>query len=213
MKQGDFIKIEYEARTVMTGQLYDTTKMELAAKHGMRGAEGPETIIIGEGYVIKGLDEELEKRGVGEEFTINIPAEKAFGKRRVELIKTFSLQVFRKEKINPAPGLVINLGGINGKVLSVSGGRVRVDFNHPLAGKAVQYKTKILEKVTDEKEKIRAILKNRLRITPEITGQKQKLIVKTEKELGKPVIQMLMPEIKKYLKKEVEFKIKTTKKE
>jgi FKBP-type peptidyl-prolyl cis-trans isomerase 2 len=212
VKKGDFVKIEYEARIVTTGQLFDTTKMELAAKQGIRGAEGPETIVVGERYVIKGLDEELEKRKVGEEFTINIPAEKAFGKRRQELIRTFSLQMFRNEKINPLPGLVVNLGGLNGKILSVSGGRVRVDFNHPLASRAVQYKSKILEKVSDEKEKVKAILKSRLQLKPEVKKTEKKLVVTTEKTLEKPVIQMIIPEIKKHVKMAVEFKTKTTKK-
>ena len=213
MKQGEFIKIEYEARIINTGMLFDTTKIELAAKTGISGAEGPETILVGENYVLKGLDEELEKHTVGDEFTITLTPEKAFGKRRGEMIRTFSLQMFKKEKINPVPGLVLNLAGMNGKILSVSGGRVRMDFNHPLAGKAVQYKTKILEKVTDEKEKLKAIIKARMRITPEITKQKEKIIITTEKEMPKQAIEILKPEIEKHVKTKLEFKTKPAKKE
>ena len=208
MKQGDFIKIDYEARVVNTELLFDTTKPELALKNDISGAEGPETIIVGERYVIKGLDEELEKHSVGDEFEVNILAEKAFGQRRTELVKIFPKQLFHKEQMNPIPGLVVNFLGLQGKILSASGGRVRVDFNHPMAGKAVKYKVKILEKVEKDEEKIEAIIKSRLRTKPDIKTTKDEIIVTTEKELQKPTQDMLLNEIKKYVIHKIKFEHK-----
>ena len=43
------------------------------------------------------------------------------------------------------------------RVMSVTGGRVLVDFNNPLAGKEIDYEFKIIKKITDETEKINAL--------------------------------------------------------
>jgi len=44
------------------------------------------------------------------------------------------------------------------RVIAVSGARVTTDFNHPLAGRNIYYKFKIVRKITDEKEKCKCIL-------------------------------------------------------
>ena len=48
----------------------------------------------------------------------------------------------------------MNFDGRVGKVLSVSGGRVLIDFNHPLAGKDLVYEIDIKRKIDDLNEKI-----------------------------------------------------------
>jgi peptidylprolyl isomerase len=45
-----------------------------------------------------------------------------------------------------------------GIVRSVTGGRVVVDFNHPLAGRDLVYDVKAIRKVEDKKEQIISIL-------------------------------------------------------
>jgi FKBP-type peptidyl-prolyl cis-trans isomerase SlyD len=56
------------------------------------------------------------------------------------------------------PGLVVVLeNNLPGRIQSVSGGRVRIDFNHELAGKTLEYELKIEEKIADEKDKIKAL--------------------------------------------------------
>ena len=44
-----------------------------------------------------------------------------------------------------------------GKILTLSGGRVIVDFNNPLAGKNVVYSVNVLRKISDISEKIKAL--------------------------------------------------------
>ena len=46
-------------------------------------------------------------------------------------------------------------------VRSVGAGRVQVDYNHPLAGRQIVYKLKVIEHITDDKDKIRALLGRR----------------------------------------------------
>ncbi|MHA1742863.1 MAG: hypothetical protein ACTSV6_01275, partial [Candidatus Heimdallarchaeota archaeon] len=44
------------------------------------------------------------------------------------------------------------------KILSVDGGRVKVDFNHPLAGKVLEYEIEVVGKIEDATEKVKAIV-------------------------------------------------------
>jgi hypothetical protein len=58
----------------------------------------------------------------------------------------------------PEPGRMVRIGERYGKILTVTAGRVVVDFNHPLAGKTIKYTYKILEKIEGEEKKIGAII-------------------------------------------------------
>jgi hypothetical protein len=65
---------------------------------------------------------------------------------------------FSEQKITPFPGLVLNIDGRNAKVRSVAGGRVMMDFNHPLAGKELHYEVEILEQVKEPKKMVESLL-------------------------------------------------------
>ena len=67
------------------------------------------------------------------------------------------MRIFKEKNINPIPGMALQLDNYLVKILSVSGGRVIVDFNNPLAGKEIDYDFEILRKVEDNKEKINAL--------------------------------------------------------
>ncbi|MFB6147575.1 MAG: peptidylprolyl isomerase, partial [Candidatus Nanohaloarchaea archaeon] len=60
------------------------------------------------------------------------------------------------------PGEEIMIGQQRGKVQSVNSGRVRVDFNHPLAGKDLEYWVRVNEKVEDDEEKAEHIYDYRI---------------------------------------------------
>jgi len=66
------------------------------------------------------------------------------------------IKIFFQHKINPVQGAVLNFDGKMGKVLSVSGGRVLVDFNHFLAGKDVIYEVNVKKIIQDIDEKIKS---------------------------------------------------------
>ncbi len=211
MKNGEIIQIEYEGRIERTGILFDTTNEQSAKKEGVYDEKKefkPKNIIIGAGYLLKGIDNELEKHEVGDEFEITLPPEKAFGQRNPELIRIMPIKEFHKNKLIPIPGLIINMDGFLGKVLSNNGGRVRVDFNHALAGKELHYKIKIIKKITKKEEQIQTVLKNRLGREQEIEKQEKNYLIKTEKELPQIITKHVAEEIKKYCDTEVEFKKK-----
>ena len=65
---------------------------------------------------------------------------------------------FTKQKIQPMPGMQLNLDGFMGRIISVTGGRTLVDFNNPLAGKDLVYEVEIKRKITDKKEQLQGFL-------------------------------------------------------
>jgi FKBP-type peptidyl-prolyl cis-trans isomerase 2 len=118
----------------------------------------PAVVCIGENYVLKSLEEQMVGKETGREYQFEIEAEKAFGKKDMKLIQMIPLSKFRKQNIQPMPGLQLNIDGVFGLIKTVSGGRVLVDFNHPLAGKDIVYDVKINRIVQDSKEKIKSLL-------------------------------------------------------
>ncbi len=138
VKRGDFVRLSYTGR-LESGDVFDTTDEEAAKENGIF-AEGvnyaPITIIAGENMVVKGLDEDLMSKNSGYEGTVTVPPEKAFGERVPELVEVVPTRRFEKR---PAPGMRVSLDNRTGTVESVVGGRTRVDFNSPYAGKSVVY--------------------------------------------------------------------------
>ncbi|MGC9059360.1 MAG: FKBP-type peptidyl-prolyl cis-trans isomerase [Candidatus Aenigmatarchaeota archaeon] len=162
MQKGDFVYISYVGRIKETGEIFDLTSEEISKKEGIYNPEvryGDIPIIVGAGFLLPGLEEEIEKMNVGERKIVELEAKKAFGERREDLIKLIPETEFKRQNIEPRVGEFVNVNGIMGRILSVNAGRVRVDFNHPLAGKNLVYEIEIKKQVTDLKEKIYAILK------------------------------------------------------
>ncbi len=170
VEKGDVIRLRYTGRIKETGEIFDTTDEEVAKQAGIykeNGVYGPVPIAVGAGHVIKGLDEALEGLEVGKRYEIEVPPEKGFGRRDPKLIKTFTLGQFRRQGIYPFPGMPVEIETesgrkLKGRVLTVSGGRVRVDFNHPYAGKHLVYEVEIVEKIEDPIEKVKAMVELRL---------------------------------------------------
>jgi len=152
LKKNDFIELEFLAK-VKDGQIFDTNIKEKAKELGVEDTK-PLKVCIGEGMVLKGFDKDLEGKEIGKSYEIELNPKDAFGARNPSLVKIMPISVFLEKEINPYPGLVLNLDGIIARISSVSGGRVLIDFNNPLAGKTVIYEFKILKKIDDAKEKL-----------------------------------------------------------
>ena len=160
MQKGDFVKIDYVGRVKETGEIFDLTKEDIAKKEKILDSRikyRPVPVIIGENFVIVGLDSQLEKMNVGEKKKLVLPPSEAFGERDPKMVKVMPKSAFRKQNIEPVPGLVINMSGYRGKIQSCDSGRVRVDFNNPLAGKELEYEIEITEKIEEPSEQVRSI--------------------------------------------------------
>jgi FKBP-type peptidyl-prolyl cis-trans isomerase 2 len=158
--KGTLVKVEYEAWTE-DGELFDTTKRDVAQAHGKYNAEvvyEPLPVLIGTGRVIPGFDDALQAADVGAEQDVTIPAEKAFGPKDPAKIDTIPMREFQKQEVAPYPGMRLQHQGKMATVTNVSPGRVRVDYNSPLAGKSLRYKFTIVEEVADPEQKIRGFI-------------------------------------------------------
>jgi FKBP-type peptidyl-prolyl cis-trans isomerase 2 len=161
MKKGDFVEIDFVGRLETTGEVFDLTSEEDARKEGIYNPKQkykPSLVVIGSNMAVPGVEKSLEHMQVGDEKEFSVPPGEAFGQRDMKMIRIFSMSKFIKEKISPVPGMFVDIDGMRTKVLSVAGGRVRVDFNHPLAGKTLLYKVKVVRQLTDTEEKAQSLL-------------------------------------------------------
>jgi len=161
MKEGEFIRIDYVGRIAESKEIFDLTREDVAKKEGIFNPNfqyGSVPIIVGGNFTVKGLDKALREMNVGEKKSVKVEPEDAFGERSPKLIKLIPLSEFKKQNMDPFPGMPVTVSNLTGRVLSVSGGRVRVDFNHPLSGKTLEYKIEIKEKITKSVDKVKGII-------------------------------------------------------
>lgn len=170
------MELEYTGKVKETGQVFDTTDEKLAKEAGVfneRAEYKPIVICIGENHILKGIDEFLVGKDVGEH-KVDLPAELAFGKKNPEFIRMIPVNKFTEHKINPVPGLNVNVDGAVGVVKTVSGGRCIVDFNHPLASQEVSYELKVNKVVTDKQVQLDALVKLILGVQAKVEVKEKK---------------------------------------
>lgn len=164
LKIQDFIKADYTLTIKETEELFETTKAEDAKKYNKfeenRKYE-PELIVLGGGWVPKGLEDELVQMDVGSEKVIEIPPEKAFGQRDISKIRTIPIRKFKDVK-GLAVGAKVDVNGRIGTIKSIGAGRVVTDFNPPLSGRTLVYNIKIIEKIENKHDIILELTKKRM---------------------------------------------------
>ena len=90
--------------------------------------------------------------------TVKVPCEHAFGERRSELVELVSVKELRKNGINPVQGAYVQYKGMEARILTVNGGRVKLDYNHPYAGRDIIADVEVCEKIDGDDNKIKAIV-------------------------------------------------------
>ncbi len=161
IKKGDFIEMDYIGKIKETQEVFDVTSADIAKQHKIFNPKShyhSQIICVGEKQVVLGLDAALVNKEEKKSFTVELAPEEAFGKKDPKLLQLVPLQTFHNQKINPFPGLQLNLNGMLGTVRTVSGGRVIVDFNHPLAGKNITYEVMVKRTVIQDQEKLYGVL-------------------------------------------------------
>ncbi len=171
-EKGDFLLIDYVAKVAETGEIFDTTIEEVSKKEGIY-QEGavyePKLVVLGEGWILKALDEAIQNLDVGQTVTIEIPPEKGFGNRDPEKVKMYPLRRFTAQGVAPKVGMRIEVDGRIATVRAISGGRVQLDFNPPLAGKTLIYEINVRKKIETIEEKIKALIHRRV---PQVDAEK-----------------------------------------
>jgi len=130
--------------------------------------------------LVKGFDKALEGKEIGKEYDVTFGHGEGFGQRDRKLMQVVPLKEFHSKNIDPRPGMSLAIDDRLVKIVAVSGARVTIDFNSPLAGKEIKYKFTIIRKVSDEKEKCDALFATFFRMVPPYEI-KEKVIVKGPK--------------------------------
>jgi len=136
-KHGDTVKVHY------TGKLEDGTVFDSSIKHD------PLQFTISEGKLIQGFEQAVVGMNPGESKTTKVPADKAYGPHREEMV----LEVDRKEfpeHLKPKVGEQLQVRHAEGQtivvmVTDVSESSVTLDANHPLAGKDLTFDIQLIE--------------------------------------------------------------------
>jgi peptidylprolyl isomerase len=164
-KKGDFILVNYTAKVSETGETFDTTIEEVAKQEGIYKEGGlyePSLVAIGEGWVLKALDEALLNLKLKKTEKIEIPPEKAFGNRDPEKVKLSPLRKLTSQGVTPQVGMRLEVDNRLATVRTIGSGRVLLDFNPPLAGKTLVYEVTVQKKLTKTEDKLRALVHRRV---------------------------------------------------
>jgi FKBP-type peptidyl-prolyl cis-trans isomerase SlyD len=158
IQDGDFVRIAYTARTVDDDQLVDTTDEEVAEEEGVadEGEFSPRVIVVGEGHLFPAVEDDIRGKEVGDEGSVVVSAEEAFGAYDEEQVRTVSADKIDED--DRYPGARVQIDGEQGVLETIIGGRARVDFNHPLAGEDIEYDYELLELVEEDIEQARGLL-------------------------------------------------------
>jgi peptidylprolyl isomerase len=136
-KPGDIVKIHY------TGTLDDGTQFDSSS-----GRE-PLEFELGSGKVIPGFEKAVEGMAVGENKSVNIPPEEAYGPRHDQMIQDVPRNAL-PDDLEPVEGMALQAQGQDGRVINltvtaVQDESITVDGNHPLAGQALNFEIELID--------------------------------------------------------------------
>ncbi|HJT47519.1 MAG TPA: FKBP-type peptidyl-prolyl cis-trans isomerase [Nitrososphaeraceae archaeon] len=167
LERGSLVLVDYTAKVKDSNEIFETTYEEDAKKSDLydptRKYE-PRLVSIGEGWVLKGLDEALANANLGDKLTIEITPDKGFGDRDPNKVRMIPQRKLGEKADNIKVGDVVEMYERPGIVRYVGSGRVQLDFNHRFAGRTLTYDVNILKKLETNDDKIMSLIKRRLPI-------------------------------------------------
>ena len=165
LERGSLILVDYTAKVKDSNEVFETTREEEAKKSDLfdptRKYE-PRLISIGQGWVLKGLDEALEAGNIGDKIDVEITPDKGFGERDPNKVRMVAQRKLGEKADEVRVGDVIEIDNRTGIVRYVGSGRVQIDFNHRFAGRTLTYDVDIVKKLESDDDKIRSLIKRRL---------------------------------------------------
>ncbi len=168
--KGSLILLDYTARIKDNGEIFETTIEEDAKKSNLydptRRYE-PRLISVGEGWVLKGLDEALSSTDVGQKLSIEISPDKGFGERDTNKVRMIPQRKLGEKANEVKVGDVVELDDRTGIIRYIGSGRVQIDYNHRLASRVLVYDVNVVKKIESNEDKIKYLLKRRLPIEDE----------------------------------------------
>jgi len=166
MEEGDLIYVDYDIWVMPDDEegeltLFDTTDEERAKEEEIFDDDanyGPRPVVIGGDNIAEGFSDALLESELDDEDSVEVPPEKGIGNRDPEKIELYSRREMDRRDIDPVEGKQVEIDNRRGRIIQATAGRVRIDFNHPLAGKTLKYDFKIVEKPESIEDLAEAIL-------------------------------------------------------
>jgi FKBP-type peptidyl-prolyl cis-trans isomerase 2 len=146
VKAGDTVQVDYIGK-LENGTVFDTSKEDVAKQAGIYVSGrtyAPLAFVVGSGQMIKGFDNGVIGMKVGEEKTIKIPPEEAYGeydKSKVQAIPIKSLNLTVVPKVGQVFG---DQYGNQFRVIAVNDTYITLDANSELAGKTLVFDIKLI---------------------------------------------------------------------
>jgi peptidylprolyl isomerase len=170
LERGSLILVDYTAKVKDSNEIFETTREEEAKKSELFDPTHkyePRLISIGEGWVLKGLDEALAAANIGDRINVEITPDKGFGERDPNKVRMVAQRKLGEKADEVRVGDVIEIDHRTGIVRYVGSGRVQIDFNHRFAGRTLTYDVDVVKKVESDDDKIRSLIKRRLPLDDE----------------------------------------------
>ncbi|APE29093.1 FKBP-type peptidyl-prolyl cis-trans isomerase [Aurantiacibacter gangjinensis] len=116
---------------------------------GNTSEAGPQDVQLGENQIFPQVEQALTGMSVGDEQSVTVPADNAFGQRRDDMIVDLPREQLPAEPA-PQPGMQLQAQGPNGQpivltILEVGEQTVKADGNHPLAGEDITFDVTLRE--------------------------------------------------------------------
>ena len=166
ISENDWIKIDYTGRLKENSKVFDTTLEDVArAEQIFDEKRGYSPLLCRAGdkkFLIPGLARQLVGLELNSMQKLEIPVVDAYGVRDTSKIEMVPTKKLRKANLDSRVGNRVQLSGKTGTIMWVGGGRTRIDFNHPLAGKDLVFDVTVTEQITEDDEIRNEIISRRL---------------------------------------------------
>jgi peptidylprolyl isomerase len=137
--KGNTVKVHYTGK-LKDGTIFDSSK-----------DKEPLEFILGDGKMIKGFDVAVEGMKVGDDKSITIPSDEAYGEKREDMMLDVPLDQVPTE-IKPEVGMDLSIQNQQGQPTPVQGvhvdeSKITLDANHPLAGQDLVFDINLVDVV------------------------------------------------------------------
>lgn len=155
---GDVVRVSYTARVAGTERIIDTTDTDVASDADLVDVvgSGPAPVVLGEGHLFEPVEDEIRNSTVGDTVHVTVDADDAFG--QVDPTDSTRIDIDLIPEDKRGPGSRLSHNGRTGFVESVNGEEAKLNFNHPLAGQAIEYELTVEERIEERLERVRAVL-------------------------------------------------------
>ena len=128
--EGDVVTVHFHG-TLDSGEVFDSSRGQQAR-----------TFVIGRGQLIAGFEAALCELSPGETTTLRLEPAQAYGPHRDD--RVFDVPIDEAPTgLSAGDGIQLT-GGVPAVVVAITDDAVRVDANHPLAGKALNFEIELL---------------------------------------------------------------------